>query len=51
MPSQISIILPNYNSSNTILATINSITSQSCKNWELIIIDDCSDVKTKKNFV
>jgi teichuronic acid biosynthesis glycosyltransferase TuaG len=48
MPSQISIILPNYNSSNTILATINSITSQSCKNWELIIIDDCSDVKTKK---
>ena len=44
----ISIILPNYNSSKTILATINSVIQQSYKNWKLIIIDDCSDTKTKK---
>ncbi len=48
MLSKVSIILPNYNSSNTILATVNSIIKQSYKNWELIIVDDCSDSKTKK---
>ena len=48
MLSKVSIILPNYNSSNTILATVNSIIKQSYKNWELIIVDDCSDSETKK---
>ena len=46
--SEVDIILPNYNSSNFIEATINSILKQSFKNWKLIIIDDCSNVKTKK---
>jgi len=46
--SKISIILPNFNSSKTITATINSITQQTYRNWELIIVDDCSDKKTKK---
>ena len=45
---KISIILPNYNSSKTIIATIKSVLQQSYKNWELIIVDDCSDAKTKK---
>ena len=45
---KVSIILPNYNSSKTIIATINSVLQQSYKNWELIIVDDCSDTKTKK---
>jgi teichuronic acid biosynthesis glycosyltransferase TuaG len=44
---KVSIILPNYNSSKTIVATINSILQQTYKNCELIIVDDCSDVKTK----
>jgi len=45
---KVSIILPNYNSSKSIHATINSILQQTYKNWELIIIDDNSDKKTKK---
>jgi teichuronic acid biosynthesis glycosyltransferase TuaG len=43
----VSIILPNYNSSKTIEASINSILQQSYKNWKLIIVDDYSDAKTK----
>jgi len=45
--NKVSIILPNFNSSEFILSTINSVQNQSYKNWNLIIIDDCSDVKTK----
>ena len=45
---KISIVLPNYNSSQHITQTINSILKQSYKNWELILVDDCSDNKTKK---
>ena len=44
---RVSIILPNYNSSKTIITTINSILKQTYKNWELIIVDDYSDKKTK----
>ena len=46
--TKIDIILPNYNSSKFILKTIKSILSQTYKNWKLIIVDDCSDEKTKK---
>ena len=44
---KVSIILPNYNSSKTIVATINSVLRQTYKNWELVIVDDCSDRTTK----
>jgi len=44
---KVSIILPNYNSSKTIKETISSVLNQTYKNWELIIIDDNSDKKTK----
>ncbi len=44
----IDIILPNYNSSQFISKTINSVLSQTYKNWKLIIVDDASDKKTKK---
>ena len=45
--TKIDIILPNFNSSRFITKTINSILRQSYKNWQLIIIDDCSDKETK----
>ena len=45
--TKIDIILPNFNSSQFITKTINSILRQSYKNWKLIIIDDCSDKETK----
>jgi len=46
--SVVDIILPNYNSSEFIEETINSVINQTHKNWNLIIVDDCSDEKTKK---
>ena len=52
---EVDIILPNYNSSNYIIKTVNSILNQSYKNWKLIIVDDFSDEKTikilKRNFI
>ena len=44
---KVSIILPNYNSSKSIQTTVSSILQQTYKNWELIIVDDNSDKKTK----
>ncbi|EPL1602607.1 glycosyltransferase family 2 protein [Acinetobacter baumannii] len=38
----VSIITPSYNSAKYIGKTIDSVISQTYKNWELIIIDDCS---------
>ncbi|EPJ7774990.1 glycosyltransferase family 2 protein, partial [Enterobacter hormaechei] len=40
--SLVSIIMPSYNSSKTIRASINSILAQSYDNWELLITDDQS---------
>ena len=44
---KIDIILPNFNSSDSIKETIKSVIGQTFKNWKLIIVDDCSDQKTK----
>ena len=44
---KVDIILPNYNSSKYIKETIRSVLGQTFKNWRLIIVDDCSDKKTK----
>ena len=43
----VSIVLPNYNSFKFINSTIKSIVKQSYTNWKLIIVDDCSDAKTR----
>lgn len=42
----ISIIIPMYNSQEYILETIRSALSQTYKNFELIIVDDCSNDKS-----
>lgn len=38
--------MPTYNSSNTVVDSINSVSHQSYDNWELIITDDCSEDNT-----
>ena len=48
LKDRIDIILPNYNSEKYIRQTIKSIINQEYKNWKLLIIDDCSNNKTKK---
>lgn len=45
---KVAIILPNYNSSEFIKKTLNSISSQSYRNWKLYLVDDCSNLKTVK---
>ena len=45
---EIDIILPNYNSSDFVKETIQSVLSQTYKFWKLIIVDDCSNKKTQK---
>ncbi|EGQ9134655.1 glycosyltransferase family 2 protein [Vibrio alginolyticus] len=44
--SLVSIIMPSYNSDGTILESIQSVLSQTYKNWELIIVDDRSTDNT-----
>lgn len=43
---KVSIITPSYNSERFITQTIESVRSQTVKDWELIIIDDCSKDNT-----
>lgn len=42
----VSIIMPSYNTAKFIEHTINSVLAQTYKNWELIIVDDCSTDNT-----
>ena len=44
----VDIILPNYNSDDFFEETIDSIINQTFKNWNLIIIDDNSNIKNQE---
>lgn len=42
----VSIIMPSYNTARYIADSINSVIKQTYENWELIIVDDCSNDNT-----
>jgi len=42
----VSIIMPTYNSSSTVMSSINSVINQEFSHWELLITDDCSNDDT-----
>lgn len=44
----ISVITPTYNCGRFIARTIESVQNQTYKNWEMIIVDDCSKDDTKE---
>lgn len=46
MQKLVSIITPTFNSDKFVQATILSVQNQTYKNWELILIDDCSTDST-----
>ena len=44
----VSIITPVYNAERFLKETIESVINQSYKNWELILVDDCSKDSSEK---
>ena len=42
----VSIVMPCYNNAEYLLETVNSVLDQSYRNWELILVDDCSTDST-----
>lgn len=44
----VSIIMPSYNTAEYIMDSILSVCNQTYKNWELLIVDDCSTDTTKE---
>ena len=46
MDNLVSIIMPSYNTERYISESIRSVFNQTYQNWELIIVDDCSNDHT-----
>jgi len=46
MTELVSIVMPSYNTAEYIAESIQSVLAQSYKNWELLIVDDCSTDNT-----
>lgn len=46
MAGLVSIIMPSYNTASFIAESVQSVLAQSYKDWELIIVDDCSPDNT-----
>lgn len=44
----VSVIMPTYNCGKFIEETVNTVINQTYKNWELIIVDDCSKDNTEQ---
>ena len=44
MLKEISIIMASFNTASFIRKSIDSVLDQTFKNWELLIIDDCSEM-------
>lgn len=42
----VSIVATNYNFKNSSLISLDSVFNQTYKNWELIVVDDCSTDKS-----
>ncbi|HOC97311.1 MAG TPA: glycosyltransferase family 2 protein, partial [Candidatus Pacearchaeota archaeon] len=43
---KVSVIIPTYNGSNTILRAVHSVLNHTYSNFELIVVDDCSKDNT-----
>lgn len=48
MEEKVSIIMPSYNSGKFINESISSVINQTYKNWQLVIVDDCSSDNTEE---
>ena len=51
MHSLVSIITPSYNSAKFIKQCIESVIAQTYTNWEMIIVDDCSQDNSKEKII
>ena len=45
----VSVIIPYFNKVTTIERAVDSVINQSFTNWEIIIVDDCSNIKLEKS--
>ena len=48
MNELVSIVMPSFNTGNYIALAIDSVLAQTYKNWELLIVDDCSSDDTNE---